>query len=114
MKITTNQFQLREQKTYNQFQQITFQISLKTDKDTLVQLQNTRIAIERLFGTILKDTKGFKFVETMKVIFIKRKDDIYRGYYMAAQGYEFYLRVLKVSLTSERSGHVMFCLFYRY
>ena len=50
---------------------------------------------------------------------------------MAARGYEFYLRVLKVShegakRTSERyfqhekmkfvspSGHVMFCLFYRY
>ena len=27
---------------------------------------------------------------------------IYRRYYMAARGYEFYLRVLKVSLTSER------------
>ena len=49
---------------------------------------------------------------------------INRGYYMAARGYEFYLRVLKVSLTrSLRSlvrdtfstnGHVMFCLFYRY
>ena len=50
----------------------------------------------------------------------------YRGYYMAARGYEFYLRVLQVSLTSERyfqhekikfvspSGHVMFCLLYRY
>ena len=49
---------------------------------------------------------------------------------MAARGYVFNLRVLKVSLTSERaserhfqydkikfvspSGHVMFCLFYRY
>ena len=50
---------------------------------------------------------------------------------MAVQGYEFYLLVLKVShsfvsLTCERyfqhekikfvspSGHVMFCLFYRY
>ena len=49
---------------------------------------------------------------------------------MAAWGYEFYLRVLKVSFTSVRtseryfqqekikfvspSGHVMFCLFYRY
>ena len=58
---------------------------------------------------------------------------------MAARGYEFYLRVLKVSLTSERServrdtfstsdhtfrdtfrdtfstsDHVMFCLLYRY
>ena len=28
---------------------------------------------------------------------------LHRGYYMAARGYEFYLRVLKVSLTSERS-----------
>ena len=28
------------------------------------------------------------------------------GYYMAARGYEFYLRVLKVSLTSERSERV--------
>ena len=26
-----------------------------------------------------------------------------RGYYMDARGYKFYLRVLKVSLTSERS-----------
>ena len=31
---------------------------------------------------------------------------INRGYYMAARGYEFYLRVLKVSLTSERSSLV--------
>ena len=49
-----------------------------------------------------------------------------RGYYMTARGYEFYLRVLKVSLTGERyfqhekikfvfpNGLVMFCLFYRY
>ena len=29
-----------------------------------------------------------------------------RGYYTAAWGYEFYLRVLKVSLTSERSERV--------
>lgn len=50
-----------------------FEISLKTDKDPLVQLQNTRKAIERLFGTILHDTKGFKFVETLKVTFIMRK-----------------------------------------
>jgi len=28
---------------------------------------------------------------------------VHRGYYVAARGYEFYLRVLKVSLTSERS-----------
>ena len=29
-----------------------------------------------------------------------------RGYYMAAQGYEFYLQVLKVSFTSEQSDRV--------
>ena len=33
---------------------------------------------------------------------------------MAGRGFEFYLRVLKVSLTSEPSGHVMFSLFHRY
>ena len=31
---------------------------------------------------------------------------LYRGYYMAARGYEFYPRVLKVSLTSDRSERV--------
>ena len=31
---------------------------------------------------------------------------LYRGYYIAARGYEFYLRVLKVSLTGERSERV--------
>ena len=41
-----------------------------------------------------------------------------RGYYMAA-GYEFYLRVLKVFQHEKikfvsPSGHVIFCLFYRY
>ena len=32
--------------------------------------------------------------------------ELNRGYYMAARGYEFYLRVLQVSLTSERSERV--------
>ena len=31
---------------------------------------------------------------------------VYRGYFMAARGYKFYLQVLKVSLTSERSERV--------
>ena len=31
---------------------------------------------------------------------------IYRGYYMAGRGYEFYLRALEVSLTNERSERV--------
>ena len=47
-----------------------------------------------------------------RMAFIKTKRNLttclclYRGYYMAAWGYEFYLPVLKVSLTSERSERV--------
>ena len=52
-----------------------YEIDLKTDRDTLVQLQNTRLAISRLFNTILNNTKDFKFVGTLKVTFVKRKDD---------------------------------------
>ena len=52
-----------------------FEILLKSNKDPLVELQNTRLAISRLFGTILNDTKGFKFVESRKITFVKRKDD---------------------------------------
>ena len=48
---------------------------MKSDRDALVQLQNTRLAISRLFNTILNETKGFKFVETLKVTFVKRKDE---------------------------------------
>ena len=48
-----------------------FEIGIKNNKDPLVQLQSTRIAIEHHFKTILNDTKGFKFVETLKVTFTK-------------------------------------------
>ena len=60
-----------------------YEIDLKTDRDALVQLQNTRLTISKLFNTILKYTKGFKFVETLKVTFVKRKDDdnIYKPAY---------------------------------
>ena len=52
-----------------------YEIGLKTDRDASVQLQNTRLAISRLFGTILNNTKGFKFVEPLIVTFLKRKDN---------------------------------------
>ena len=52
-----------------------YEIGLKSDRDALVQSQNTRLAISRLFGTILNEIKGFKFVETLKVTFVKKKDD---------------------------------------
>ena len=51
-----------------------YEIGIKDNKDNLVQLQNTRLAMSRLFDKILNDTKGFKFVETLKVTFIKMKD----------------------------------------
>ena len=49
----------------------------------MVQLQNTRLAISQLFSVILSDTKGFKFVKTSKVTFVKRKDEhnIYKPAY---------------------------------
>ena len=52
-----------------------YEIGLKSDRDALVQIQNTRLAISRLFGTILNEIKGFKCVETLKVTFVKKKDD---------------------------------------
>ena len=51
-----------------------------------------------------------KFVNERKdrkaLIFAFQACREYRGYYMAALGYRFYLRVLKVSLTNERSSLV--------
>ena len=41
-----------------------YEIGLKSNRDALVQLQNTRLAISRLFSTILNEMRGFKFVET--------------------------------------------------
>lgn len=58
-----------------------FEVSFRYDRDALVQLHNTRLAISQLFNVILSDTKGFKFVE--KVTFVKRKDEhnIYKPAY---------------------------------
>ena len=55
---------------------------MKSDRDVLVQLQNTRLAISRLLNTI-NETKGFKFVETLKVTFVKRIEEhnIYKPAY---------------------------------
>ena len=48
-----------------------FDIELRDKNDPLVQLQKSRKAIEYLFNNQLKITKGFKFVETLQVKFIK-------------------------------------------
>ena len=51
-----------------------YEIEIKNNKDYFVQLQNTRLAMSRLFNKILNETKGFKFVETLKITFVKMKD----------------------------------------
>ena len=38
-----------------------FKIGLNSNRDPLVQLQNTRLAISRLFGTLLSNMKCYKF-----------------------------------------------------
>lgn len=52
-----------------------YEIELRSNRDAIVEFQNTRLAISRLFSTMLNNMKGFKFVETIVVIFNKRKDD---------------------------------------
>ena len=48
-----------------------FEVELRDEKDPLVQSQKSRRAIEHLFKNLLVQTKGFKFVETLKVKFVK-------------------------------------------
>ena len=85
-----------------------YEIGLKTDRDALVQLQNTRLAISRLFNTILNNTKGFKFVETLKVTFLKRKDDdnIYKPAYFNSRAQivinpnDFFIKLAIITATN--------------
>ena len=48
-----------------------FEVELRNEKDPLVQLQKSRRAVEYLFNNLLVQTKGFKFVETLQVKFVK-------------------------------------------
>ena len=52
-----------------------FEVELRDEKDPLVQLQKSRRAIEHLFKNLLVQTKGFKFVETLQVKFVKYSND---------------------------------------
>ena len=51
-----------------------FEISIKNNKDPLLQLQNTRKAAAFHIISILTSMKGLKFVETLKVTFTKMSD----------------------------------------
>ena len=52
-----------------------FEVELRDEKDPLAQLQISRRAIEHLFKNLLIQTKGFKFVETLQVKFVKYAND---------------------------------------
>ena len=58
-------------------------ISIKNNKDPLLQLQNTRLAIENHIKKALSAMNGIKFNETLKVTFWKPQDDgwIYKTAY---------------------------------
>ena len=52
-----------------------FEVELRDKKDPLIQLQKSRRAIEYLFKNLLIQTKGFKFVETLQVKFVKHSNN---------------------------------------
>ena len=52
-----------------------FEIEIRKEKDPLIQSQKSRSAIEHLFKNLLVQTKGFKFVETLQVKFVKHSND---------------------------------------
>ena len=52
-----------------------YEIGIKNDKDPLIQLQNTRLAIEYHIIKVLTSMKGLKFVETLRVTFKKLDRD---------------------------------------
>ena len=52
-----------------------FDMELRDKKDPLLQLQKSRRAVEYLFNNLLVQTKGFKFVETLQVKFVKHSND---------------------------------------
>ena len=52
-----------------------FDVELRDKKDPLLQSQKSRRAVEYLFNNLLVQTKGFKFVETLQVKFVKYSND---------------------------------------
>ena len=52
-----------------------FDIQLRDEKDPLIHSQKSRKAINHLFKNLLIQTKGFKFVETLQVKFVKWSND---------------------------------------
>ena len=51
-----------------------FEINIKNKKDPLIQLQNTKKAVDYFVNERLNEMKGLKYVETLKVVFDKMSD----------------------------------------
>ena len=51
-----------------------YEIYIKNKKDPLIQLQNTRKAIEYFVNKQLNEMKGLKYIETLNVVFSKMSD----------------------------------------
>ena len=58
---------------------------------------------KRFSGNLLSQDLSLRHYCPVKKAVVDLSNTLNTGYYMAARGYKFYLRVLKVSLTSERS-----------
>ena len=61
-----------------------YEISIKNNKDPLIQLQNTRKAIEIHIEKVLNKMKGLKLIETLKITFEKqtgREEKIKSAYF---------------------------------
>ena len=52
-----------------------FEIGIKNNKDPLLQLQNTSLAIKHHINKLLNEMKGLKFIETLKVTFTKMTNE---------------------------------------
>ena len=74
---------MKQQKTKTKIEQLakalkgnveSFKISVINKKDPLSQLQKTRKAIEKHIIKISTSKKGLKFIETLKVTFMKQKE----------------------------------------
>ena len=52
-----------------------YEIGIKNNKDPLLQLQNTRLAIKHHINKLLNEMKGLKFIETLKITFSKMTGD---------------------------------------
>ena len=82
-----------------------FEVELRDEKDPLIQLQKSRRAIEHLFKNLLVQTKGFKFVETLQVKFVKHSNNkkiLKNGYFNSTTDLNINETDIKLSLQASQ------------